>query len=270
MRARAQVRSHPIHPFLVTFPISLFITSIAFDLIARYFNVNVLYSAAWACIIVGLIGGALAAMAGAIDLFTVVPPNSSAKGRGYRHAILNGIVLIVFIAEAAYRGGPAKAADVTSLIMSAAGIVLMGFSSWLGGTLVYRNQIGVDHRYANAGRWTEKQLTSWEQPVCKETDLQEGQMMLAEIEGARVVLARCREGFTAFGDHCTHKGGPLSDGALVGCTVQCPWHGSQFDVHSGQVVSGPAEERINTYEVSVHNGEVYVSPRRFGEGRRAA
>ncbi len=270
MRARAQIRAHPIHPFLVAFPIGLFITSLAFDLIGRGLNSTSLYGAAWYCILAGLIGGALAAVAGAIDLFTVVPPNSSAKGRGYRHAVLNAMVLILFIAEAAYRGGPGRAADVTSLIISAVGIVLMGTSGWLGGTLVYRNQIAVDHRYANAGKWRERRLTSWEQPVCKDSDLQEGQMMLAEVEGARVVLARCRDGWTAFGDHCTHKGGPLSDGVLVGCTVQCPWHGSQFDVHTGQVVSGPAKTQINTYETSIHNGEVYVSPRRFGEERRAA
>ena len=74
----------------------------------------------------------------------------------------------------------------------------------------------------------------------------------------------------AFADRCTHKGGSLADGALVGCTVQCPWHGSQFDVRTGQVVNGPAEAAINTYTVAVHDGAVYVSPRRFGEGTKAA
>jgi nitrite reductase/ring-hydroxylating ferredoxin subunit len=66
----------------------------------------------------------------------------------------------------------------------------------------------------------------------------------------------------AFSDHCTHKGGPLSDGALVGCTVQCPWHGSQFDVRTGRVVAGPAASKIDTYKVEIRSGEVYVSPNR--------
>jgi nitrite reductase/ring-hydroxylating ferredoxin subunit len=64
----------------------------------------------------------------------------------------------------------------------------------------------------------------------------------------------------AFSDHCTHKGGPLSDGALVGCTVQCPWHGSQFDVHTGRVVAGPAKSKIDVYETEIRGGEIYIMP----------
>lgn len=270
MRARAQIKSHPLHPLLVAFPIGLFVTSFIFDLIGTALGFGSLFAAAWYCIIAGLIGGVLAAIAGAVDLFGVVPPNSSAKSRGYKHAILNVVVVCLFLAEVVYRGTPAAPADVTSLVISAVGVVLLFTSGWLGGTLVYRNQIAVDHRYANAGKWKETKLTSWEQPVCKESDLGEGQMMLAEIEGARVALGRFRDGWVAFSDHCTHRGGPLSDGALVGCVVQCPWHGSQFDVRSGQVVNGPAEEKINTYEVAIHDGQVYVSPRRYGEERKVA
>ncbi len=270
MRARAQIKSHPLHPLLVAFPIGLFVTSLIFDLIGTGLSSGALFAAAWFCMIAGLIGGVLAAIPGAVDLFTVVPPDSSGKRRGYKHALLNLAVLAIFIADAAYRGGPAAAATETSLVLSAIGVVLLFISGWLGGTLVYRNQIAVDHRYANAGKWKQVTLTSWEKPVCQASDLIEGQMLLAEIEGARVVLARCPDGWAAFSDHCTHKGGPLSDGALVACTVQCPWHGSQFDVHSGRVVNGPAEEKINTYDVSIHNGEVYVSPRRYGENLKAA
>jgi nitrite reductase/ring-hydroxylating ferredoxin subunit len=40
--------------------------------------------------------------------------------------------------------------------------------------------------------------------------------------------------------------GPLADGPLVGDTVQCPWHGSQFNVITGQVKAGPATEKIRT------------------------
>src|SRR5205085_3004975 len=97
-------------------------------------------------------------------------------------------------------------------------------------TLSYRNQIGVDRRYANAGQLKERSITGFDKPVCNSAELGEGQMMLARIAGDRIVVGRCPTGVIAFEDHCTHRGGPLSDGALVGCTVQCPWHGSQFDV----------------------------------------
>jgi nitrite reductase/ring-hydroxylating ferredoxin subunit len=177
-------------------------------------------------------------------------------------------MMVAFIACAAYRGNPDFQPDTTSLCLSGAGVVLIGLSGWLGATLVYRNQIAVDHRYANAGKFRVVELTDWNQPVCKASDLGEGQMMLAEIQGARIAVGRCSEGIVAFKDHCTHKGGPLSDGALVGCTVQCPWHGSQFDVISGRVVSGPADERILTYDVVTRGDDVFVYPKRGDEKKQ--
>ena len=262
MRSRASISSHPLHPMLVAFPIGLLVTSFIFDLIARWQNLPGLASAAWYCIIAGLIGGVLAAIPGVVDLFSIVPWDSSARSRGYKHAIVNGLMLVAFIADAAYRGNPGVMADNTSLILSACGVVLIGISGWLGATLVYRNQIAVDHRYANAGKYKQVTLNDWNQPVCKSSDVEEGQLLLAEIQGARVAVGRCSQGLVAFSDHCTHKGGPLSDGAVIGCTVQCPWHGSQFDIVTGRVVAGPAGERILTYDVVTRGDDVFVYPKR--------
>ena len=274
MRSRASIGSHPLHPMLVAFPIGLLVTSFIFDLIARWQNMPSLAAAAWYCIIAGLIGATIAAVPGLVDLFSVVPRNSSARSRGYKHAILNGLVMVAFIADAAYRGTPSVMADNTSLALSGAGVVLIGFSGWLGATLVYRNQIAIDHRYANAAPYRQITLTDWNQPVCKASDLVEGQMLLANIQGARIAVGRCSQGVVAFADQCSHKGGPLSDGALVGCTVQCPWHGSQFDVVTGRVVAGPAGERILTYDVVTRGDDVFVYPKRGekkpGEDTKAA
>ncbi len=269
MRAKAHIESHPIHPILVAFPIGLFITSFVFDLIAAIGGHPTVASAGWYCVIAGLIAGACAAVAGAIDLFGVVPPRSSGRKRGYKHAVLNVIVMLLFIAVASYRGGPFAMPDNTSLTISAVGVLVLLISGWLGGTLVYRNQIAVDHRYANAGRFKERRLRRWDEPVCSQDELFDGQMILADVEGTRVVVGRCADGIVAFSDHCTHRGGPLSDGALVGCTVQCPWHGSQFNVHDGRVVKGPAEERIEMFGAEIRDGQIYVHPRR-GEERKAA
>jgi uncharacterized membrane protein/nitrite reductase/ring-hydroxylating ferredoxin subunit len=269
MRARAQIKSHPIHPILVAFPIGLFITSFLFDLVGTYSGHPSLWSAGWYCVAAGLCASVLAAIAGAVDLFSVVPPNSSGRSRGYKHAVLNLVMVAIFIAVVVHRGGPRVAPDGMSLVLSAIGIVVLLTSGWLGGTLVYRNQIAVDHRYANAGIFREVELSRWDQPVCEAEELLDGQMMLADITGTRVAVGRCSEGIVAFSDHCTQKGGPLSDGALVGCVVQCPWHGSQFNVHTGAVVNGPANQEIETYEAEVRDGQIYVRPRR-GAGQRAA
>jgi len=44
-------------------------------------------------------------------------------------------------------------------------------------------------------------------------------------------------------------------------TVQCPWHGSQFDAHTGRVVAGPAKSKIDVCDMDVRGGEVYVTPK---------
>ena len=138
----------------------------------------------------------------------------------------------------------------------------------LGGTLVYRNQIGVDRRYAMPKTKAAHACMRSEKPVCNQSELSDGQLMLASVGNERVAVARCGEGIFAFSDHCTHRGGPLSDGALIGCVVQCPWHGSQFDVTTGRVVAGPAEEKIKLYDVELRNGEVYVQARRPKDRRK--
>ncbi len=258
MRSRVNLKSHPIHPMLVAFPIGLWVASFIFDVIAVLSNNNLLWAAGFFCVLAGCVGAALAAVPGVIDLFAVVPRRSSARDRGYIHGGLNTLALLLFIFVAYRRGGPWDEPQAPALWASGIGVLLIGISGWLGGTLVYRNQIGVDHRYANAGKFKERMLDNWTRPICNEAELSEGQIMLARVGNDRIAVGKCSEGMFAFSDHCTHRGGPLSDGALVGCTVQCPWHGSQFDIRTGRVVAGPADNQIKIFPVEIRAGEVYV------------
>ena len=262
MRSRAHFLSHPIHPMLIAFPIGLWVFSFIFDLFGRLIGNSLLWGAAFYCVVSGCVMAALAAIPGAIDLFTVVPPDSSARRRGYIHGLLNVSALVLFAAIAIARGGPGRMPTNTSLTLSVIGVVGLAISGWLGGTLAYRNQIGVDHRYAGSGEFKERSLDDWQHPVANLSELADGQMMLIKIAGKRIAVGRSRDGIFAFSDHCTHRGGPLSDGALIGCVVQCPWHGSQFDIVSGRVVSGPAKNKIETYATEVRNGEIYILPER--------
>jgi nitrite reductase/ring-hydroxylating ferredoxin subunit len=139
------------------------------------------------------------------------------------------------------------------LLAELAGAGLLGAGGWLGGTLVTRNQISVDHRYANAGKWRVERLPEerlqGRRLEVSVSDLEPDQMKLVLVGDRRIVVARTGDGCVAFDDRCTHKGGPLSDGALACGIVQCPWHGSQFDVQTGEVRRGPALAPIDTYEV---------------------
>jgi nitrite reductase/ring-hydroxylating ferredoxin subunit/uncharacterized membrane protein len=254
---------------LVVLPIGLFIGSWIFDLVGKATNNELLWAASYYCDIAGLVGGFCAAIPGLIDWISVVPPRSSGKKRGLIHASLNTLVLIAFIVIAVHRSAAIGEPGAFELGLMTIAVIVLGISGWLGGTLSYRNQIGVDHRYANAGKWKQRELESWERPACNQSELGEGQMMLVSVAGERVVVARCAEGVIAFGDHCTHKGGSLADGTLIGCTVQCPWHGSQFDVHTGRVVAGPANIKIDTYDIDIRSGEVYIQPKREQQPKAA-
>ena len=75
---------------------------------------------------------------------------------------------------------------------------------------------------------------------------------------ARITLANVAGTLFAIDDTCTHRGCSLGDGKLDGSTVQCACHGSRFDVTTGEVVRGPAEDPVRSYPVHVANGEVQV------------
>ncbi len=82
-------------------------------------------------------------------------------------------------------------------------------------------------------------------------------------DGQRICLVRESGRVYAVADRCPHKDFALSGGALVSpCVLECPWHGARFDVRTGQVLQGPATERLPTYTVRVVGEEVFVGARR--------
>lgn len=203
----------------------------------------------------GLAGAVAAAVPGAIDYFAVIPPESSAKKRGTTHGLLNiGLTALYGLNWMLRSRSPERWGRRLGTPLSLLGFGALMYSGWLGGTLVYRNQIGVDHRGANATKWLESGALAGPpgEPVAvgsMDEFEKPGQMKLVHLNGHRIVVARDGERIVAFQDRCTHRGGPLADGVLACGTVTCPWHGSQFDVETGDVVSGPAEEQIRVYPV---------------------
>jgi nitrite reductase/ring-hydroxylating ferredoxin subunit len=89
-----------------------------------------------------------------------------------------------------------------------------------------------------------------------------GQAKRVALDGEDVAVYNVDGTFYATQDACTHAGGPLSEGSLEGDVITCPWHGSCFNVISGQVVCGPAREPVKTYRVAVEGqiGRVESKP----------
>ena len=143
--------------------------------------------------------------------------------------------------------------------LEAIGLVLLAIGGYMGGTLVTRNLNSVDHRYAQAGKWREETIEGRKDQavvVAKPDELQVDQMKLLRVGNQRIVLARTEKGYVAFDDRCTHRGGSLAGGVMVCGTVQCLWHGSQFDVSTGKVKAGPATKKISVYQITEEEGVV--------------
>jgi nitrite reductase/ring-hydroxylating ferredoxin subunit len=98
-------------------------------------------------------------------------------------------------------------------------------------------------------------------PVLEESELRGGVMRAVEVEGVSVVLSRSESGeMCAIANTCAHMGGPLAEGERKGDVVTCPWHGSRFDLCSGEVLRGPAREPQQRFEARVRDGKVEVRP----------
>jgi len=259
MNSKASFKSHPIHPILVSFPIAFLIGTFVFDLIGKFSENNSFWQTGYYLEIAGIAMGLIAAVPGLIDYLFTVPPNSSAKERGLKHALVNVFHLIIFFIAFMIRRNEEANMNVV-LILEAIGVVLIFIAGYLGGTLVYRNQIGVDQRYAWAGKWKEEYYDAGNKEIKVATDdeLKLNQMKLLHVGKKRIVIAKTENGYVAFDDHCTHKGGSLAGGAIICGTVQCPWHGSHFDVNTGIVKAGPAKENIHVYSLIETDGNIYL------------
>jgi nitrite reductase/ring-hydroxylating ferredoxin subunit len=97
------------------------------------------------------------------------------------------------------------------------------------------------------------------QTVAKTVEIAPGAMMLIDLDGVEVVIANVDGAFFAFGNTCTHVGGPLVEGDLKGETVTCPWHFTVFDVKSGQPLEGPGAAPVPTYVVRVEGDNIQVA-----------
>jgi glycine betaine catabolism B len=97
--------------------------------------------------------------------------------------------------------------------------------------------------------------------VADAKDIQPSQMKEVELNGEKICIANAEGKYYAIGNVCTHLGGPLAQGKLEGYEVQCPWHGSRFDIRTGRVARTPAIRPEPTYEIKVENDNILLKNR---------
>ena len=95
--------------------------------------------------------------------------------------------------------------------------------------------------------------------VAKKVDLEKSQKILVHTDTRSIVVVLHGGVIYAFDNLCTHADGPLNEGVVSDpCHIECNWHGAKFDMKTGKVVEGPAQEDIETYTVIEEGDSVFL------------
>ena len=89
-------------------------------------------------------------------------------------------------------------------------------------------------------------------------DIAPGKVNVYEVAGRQIAVCNVDGTFYAIDDVCTHDGGPLDQGELVGDEIECPRHGACFDVKTGKALTLPAVLPVRSYPVQVNGDEIMV------------
>ncbi|MEO7960911.1 MAG: Rieske 2Fe-2S domain-containing protein [Ginsengibacter sp.] len=238
---------HPLHPLLTDIPLGAYTTTAVMDLMELCGNEDV-RPGADTSLAIGLAGAAGAAVTGTADW-----TGTSGQNRriGLMHATLNIGATLLNTASFILRRKKTNRKLAIGLSFAAYGVTTL--AAYLGGHLVYGQQMGVDHT-AGEGPYPLKFTDAY-----SDEDLQEGQMVCTKVGEIPVLLARQSGRLYAIAHTCSHLGGPLSEGELLDdACVKCPWHGSVFSLEDGRVIDGPATEHQPGFETRIRKGRIQV------------
>ena len=237
---------HPLHPVLTDIPLGAWTLAVLFDIIYLFKGTHGWISAADLAVFVGLLGALGSALTGYTDWSTTF---GRERRVGIAHGLLNTAVIVVYLVSLIIRVTHGSRGLAIVLALIGYGIVLT--AAFLGGDLVFSIGTGVNHH-------------AWQEVPTKFTKVMlEGQLtdnMLVKAMAGDTPILLYKKGNTvcAISETCSHAGGPLSEGELDGDIVQCPWHGSRFDICTGLVMGGPATISQVRYETRIQNGQIEV------------
>ncbi len=237
---------HPLHSATTDIPIGILFLVIVFDLLGQP-------TAATTALVVGIAAMLLSALSGAADY---ADTDGTARVRATVHSTLMVVALALYIVSLLMRTGEPTDRTLPTVV-SVVGFLVLTAGAYVGGDVVYvlGNMVS-RHAFRGAGtKWLPLDLGG-------ATDLPEGTPVKARLGINNLVLVRDGQTIHALHDQCAHAAGPLSGGKVVDGCIECPWHGSRFELATGHARRGPTVYDQPRYEV--RQGEA------GWEGRRAA
>jgi nitrite reductase/ring-hydroxylating ferredoxin subunit/uncharacterized membrane protein len=241
------VLGHPLHPAITDIPLGAWTVALALDL-ADAAGMEETRGSADAAVAIGLAGAAASAVAGLADW---AHTTDKARRVGTAHAITNITATLLYTTSMVLRGTRSRqAARITAL----AGYGLAMAGAFLGGHLVFGQQVGVNHDVVEEQKpkeWTRVGL-----------DDVQAKPKRVEADGVPIMVVRHEGELCALTETCPHFGGPLSEGKIVDGTIRCPWHGSRFDLANGVAVEGPTAFPARCFDVRVGESGIEVRAKR--------
>jgi nitrite reductase/ring-hydroxylating ferredoxin subunit/uncharacterized membrane protein len=226
---------HPVHPFLVATPIGCWTSASILDAVGQPRPARLLVGAG----VVSVVPTALTGLSDWADT------SGAERKIGMAHLLVNGSATALYALSWMLRGRHHR----SGVALSLGGAIAASVGGWLGGHLAYAMGVGVDTNAFDGGTidWT---------PTGVEVT---GDALVPTRVGATpLVVARTTAGVSAMADRCSHRGGSLSQGTRTGDCVTCPWHGSRFDLRTGEVLEGPAVVDQPCYATRETDGGVAV------------
>jgi nitrite reductase/ring-hydroxylating ferredoxin subunit/uncharacterized membrane protein len=235
---------HALHPVMQLAPLGTWMSAVLLDLVGG----EDAESASDTLIGAGLLAAAPTFVSGWSDYADSTMASERVRRIGIVHAVANGTGALLFASSLAARRGGSRG---RGKLLALAGMGAVGAGGWLGGHLSYAEGVGVDVTVF------EDYPSDWT-PVVAESELAEGEPRRVEVAGVPVMVVRSGGQVHALADHCSHRGGPLSDGEVADGCVTCPWHGSRIRLEDGSVEQGPAAYPQPVLETRISGGMVEV------------
>jgi nitrite reductase/ring-hydroxylating ferredoxin subunit len=224
---------HPLHAASTDIPIGILGLVIVFDVLGQP-------TAATTALVVGIVAMVLSALSGTADY---VDTDGTARVRATVHATLMVAALVLYLVSLALRAGSAEP-GAPAVVLSIVAFGVLSAGAYVGGDVVYAlgNMVS-RHAFRGAGvKWIRLDLGD-------ALEVPEGTPVKAKLGINTLVLVRRGDAVLALHDQCAHAGGPLSEGRIVDGCIECPWHGSRFDLATGHARRGPTVYDQPRYEI---------------------
>lgn len=231
---------HPVHPMLTDVPIGALVAAFLLDLAGQG------PAATW-LVAIGIVTMLAAALAGFADYLDLT---GNARRYGTLHALAMILSLLFYVLSLGERLWWPLWLPSAQIWLGGVGLVLLLVGAYLGGDLVFDFGSQVDRHAWRAGG------TKWQ--ALDVTEVPEGQLTKAKAGAQTLVVVRRGDRLYALHDTCAHQGCSLAGGRLVdgGARIECPCHGSRFELADGSVSRGPAVFPQPVYELRSADGRI--------------